>query len=102
MATPGSGHNVRLSHPINVWFDEKQPNQIHLTLNDPDLSHPTTGRDGLHFVVSSNPKSADFNPHSFNTLRYLLQRFEKQAPENEADESIPRRIDRRGLFVATT
>lgn len=95
MATPGAGANVRLTGSSNVWFDDHQPSEIHLTVNDDDLSHPQSGKEGLHLVVSSNPRSANFDPKSFNTLRALLALFDKPHPVAEADEAIPRRLDRR-------
>ncbi|HEV2757377.1 MAG TPA: hypothetical protein VG318_16550 [Actinomycetota bacterium] len=95
MASAGAGANVRLTGSSNVWFDERQPSEIHLTVNDEDLSHPQSGKDGLHLVLSSNPRSANFDPKSFNTLRALLAGFDKPCPALEADESIPRRLDRR-------
>ena len=95
MATPGKGTNVRVDGPVNVWWDERQPTEIHLTINDPDITHPRTGKEGLHLAVSSNPKSANFHPKAFNTLRSLLGRFNKGYPAHTADEDIPRRIGSR-------
>ena len=99
MATAGTGTNVRLTGNVNVWFDSHQPTEIHLTFNDEHLVHPESGKDGLHLIVSSNPKSTNFDPKSFNTMRALLTQFEKPAPEGIADESIPRRLDRRKLYL---
>ncbi len=95
MAEAGAGGNVRLTGQVHVWFDVNQPSEIHLTLNDPDLVHPETGKDGLHLIVSANPRSANFDAKSFNTARALLHRFDKLYPDTVADESIPRRLDRR-------
>ncbi len=95
MAQAGTGSNVRLDGPVNVWFDHKQPTEIHLTLNDTALVHPVSGKDGLHLAVSSRPTSANFDPKTFNTLRAVLATFAKPHPAQEADEAIPRRLDSR-------
>lgn len=95
MAAPGRGNNVRLTGHVNVWFDPSQPRDIHLTINDEDVVHPHSGKDGLHLVVSASPRSANFDPKSFNTMRALLATYDKPHPTTEADESIPRRLDRR-------
>ncbi|MEA2493389.1 MAG: hypothetical protein QOJ29_1300 [Thermoleophilaceae bacterium] len=100
MAEVGAGSNVRLSGPVNVWFDERQPTEIHLTLNDPDLVHPQSGKDGLHLAVSARATSANFDPKTFNTLRALLSRFDKPHPPDPADETIPRRLDSRRRHLA--
>jgi hypothetical protein len=93
MAEAGAGGNVRLTGQVNVWFDANDPSEIHLTLNDHDLIHPETGKDGLHLIFSANPRSANFDAKSFNTTRALLHRFDKPYPDTEADESIPRRLE---------
>jgi hypothetical protein len=100
MAEAGSGSNVRLTGPTNVWFDQNQPTDLHLTVNDVDLIHPQSGKDGLHLVFSSRPTSANFDPKTFNTLRALLERFAKPGPPESADESIPRRLDSRRKHMA--
>ena len=100
MAVPGTGSNVRLEGPVNVWFDQNQPTEIHLTLNDADLVHPDSGKDGLHLALSSRPTSANFDPKTFNTLRDLLARFGKPHPSDAANESIPRRLDSRRKFLS--
>lgn len=94
MAVAGTGANVRLTGSSNVWFDDQQTTEIHLTVNDGDLAHPRSGKDGLHLVVSSNLRSANFDPKIFNTLRLLIG-FDKPHPPGDADETIPRRLDRR-------
>ena len=99
MASPGKGGNVRLGGPVNIWFDAQQPNQIHLTLNDEVLVHPETGKDGLHLVASADPRSTNFDPKTFNTLRSVLIEFGKAHPEVVADEAIPRRLDRRKQYI---
>lgn len=100
MAKAGTGANVRLDGPVNVWFDSKQPTEVHLTVNDPALVHPESGKDGLHLAISSRPRSANFDPKTFNTLRALLAQFDKPHPEAAADESIPRRLDRRANHLS--
>jgi hypothetical protein len=95
MTTTGGSNNVPLHGSFFVWFDPKQPTNVHLTANSRDLVHPETGSPGLHLVFSSKPKSANFDPKTFNTLRALLQRNGKPHPDGTADESIPRRLDRR-------
>jgi hypothetical protein len=62
MAEVGAGSNVRLEGPVNVWFDGNQPTEIHLTLNDPDLVHPESGKDGLHLGVARGQISELFEP----------------------------------------
>lgn len=100
MATSGSGGNVRLDS-ASVWFDPDGPTEIHITLGDPELTHPDTGKEGLILSVSSNPRSANFDPKTFNTLRDLLRRFGKPHPV-DTDESIPRRFDRRFAVIGGT
>jgi hypothetical protein len=99
MAEAGTGGNVRLDGPVNVWFDARQPTEIHLTLNDGDLVHPESGKDGLHLAISARPTSANFDPKTFNTLRALLARFDKPHPAEVADETVPRRLDRRASYL---
>jgi hypothetical protein len=101
MATSGSGGNVRLDGS-SVWFDPDNPTQINVSLNDLDLVHPVTGKEGLILVASSNPRSANFDPKTFNTLRDLLVRFGKNHPAETADETIQRRFDRRFAVIGGT
>ena len=95
MATPGSGSNLEIDGPAGIWWDPTQPTDIHLTIDDADLVHPTTGKKGIHLSMSSNPRSADFNPRYFNTFRSLLERHGKPHPSEPADERISRRLDSR-------
>lgn len=99
MAAPGAGTNVRLTGHVNVWFDPRQTSEIHLTINDEDLVHPESGKEGLHLAVSSNPGSANFDPRTFNTLRSLLSRFDKAFPDQAADEQIPRKLIQRQRYL---
>lgn len=97
MGAAGTGANVRLTDMSDVWSDEQQSSEIHLTVNDGD---PQSGNEGLHLVISTNPRSANFDPNSFNTLRTLLAQFEKPCPGVEADETISRQLARRTAHIA--
>jgi hypothetical protein len=101
MATTGSGGAVRLDS-ASVWFDPDNPTEIYIALGDVALAHPLTGKEGLLLAISSNPRSANFDPKTFNTLRALLINFGKPHPEDEADESIHRRFDRRFAVIGGT
>lgn len=91
MATPSPTGDYITLEDAKVWFDPKKPDAIHLTINDPDI-----GPDGWRMRITSNVRSADYNPVNFNKLRMLLINLGKSAPD-QAAETGPRRLDKRGF-----
>jgi len=79
-----------LDERVHVWYDDGQPDQVHLTVTDSGIVHPYSRDTGLHLVFSALPESVNYHPKTFNTLRALLAALGKPHPEREADESIPR------------
>lgn len=93
MATPSEkGDYVHLTN-VKVWWVPGQPDEIHLTPDDPDLHHPQTGP-GMRVVFSTNPRSANYHPANFNRCAAILRQYEKPAPPEDAEEG-PRRLDKR-------
>jgi hypothetical protein len=93
MAEPSEqGDYVSLTK-VKIWFTPNQPNEIHLTSDDPDLTHPNTD-DGMRVVFSTNKKSANYHPANFNRCRAILKKYGKTFPEHAADEG-DRRLDKR-------
>lgn len=93
MAEPSEkGDYVTLSH-VKIWWVPGQPDEIHLTSDDPDLHHPNTGP-GMRVVFSTKPTSANYHPGNFNRCAAILRQYEKSAPEHDAEEG-PRRLDKR-------
>ena len=94
----GDGHGVSAS----VWFDPDSPAEVFVSLSEPELVHPVPGEDGILITVSANPRSADFDPKTFNTLRRMLARVDQPTPWLEADESIPRPFEGRFRVIGGT
>jgi len=99
MAEPSvKGDYVTLSG-VNIWWTPGQPDEIHLTADDPDLTHVATGP-GMRVVFSTNIKSANYHPANFNRTAAILRKYGKSAPPEDVPEG-PRRLDRRPGAVAT-
>ena len=94
MATSGKGDDVQQTSHTNVWLDDKQPSDFHLTIRDEDVVHPGQVGEVLHLLLTANPRSAKFNPKSINTFWELRATLDKPHPASEANESIPRQLDR--------
>lgn len=93
MAIPSDqGDYVKLTS-VQIWWVPAQPDEIHLTSDDPDLHHPKTGP-GMRVVFSSNVKSANYHPANFNRCAAVLRKYGKSAPAEDAVEG-PRRLDKR-------
>ena len=69
-----------LSAGIKLWWDEKQPDRIHLIFGGSLFADADGGREGLRIVFSSNPSSADYNPANFNRCARLLHSEGRPAP----------------------
>lgn len=92
MAVPSKDGDYVTVDGVTVWWQAKQPNEIHFTVNDNDFWHADTGP-GLRVVFSSNPKSANYHPGNFNRCARVLKKYGKSAPD-EVPEG-PRRLDKR-------
>jgi hypothetical protein len=66
---------------LKVWWQEKEPERIHLTTDRPDISDEDGQKAGLRIVFSSNPASADYNPGNFNRMARWLRQHGKSAPD---------------------
>ena len=78
---------------LNVWWNPKEPERIHLATNRPDIVDDNDEKPGLRIVFSSNSRSADYNPGNFNRIARWLRANGKPAPEPV--EPGPRRLDQR-------
>ena len=87
------GDYVALEDGVHVWWTPNHPDEIHLTFDDPELTHPDTGP-GMRVVFSRNVKSANYHPANFNRCAALLRKYGKSAPADDAIEG-PRRLDKR-------
>lgn len=97
MATPANGDYVFLTD-CKVWWDGRS-NEIHLTINDPDLHLPGS-QPGARVIFSANPKSANYHPRNYNLFARLLRQYDKLAPEHDVKEG-PRRLDKRHTLYST-
>ena len=93
MAEPSEQGDYVTLTGVKIWWTPGQPDEIHLTADDPDLSHPNTGP-GMRVVFSTNKKSANYHPANFNRCRTILVKYGKSAPEQDAVEG-ERRLDKR-------
>jgi hypothetical protein len=93
MAEPSEKGDFVTIGPANIWYAPKQPDEVHLTIDDPDLTHPSTGP-GMRVVFSTNPNSANYHPANFNRCARILRKYDKSAPAADVVEG-PRRLDKR-------
>jgi len=93
MATPSKDGDYVSVDGVTVWWQEKDPAEIHFTLSDPDFTSEDTGP-GLRVVFSSSPKSANYHPGNFNRCARVLRKYGKSAPANDVEEG-QRRLDKR-------
>jgi hypothetical protein len=56
-------------HPFNIFWHPGQPDRIHMATSDSTFTDETGGKPGIRVVFSSNPRSADYNPATFNRLK---------------------------------
>jgi hypothetical protein len=98
MAEPSDKGDYVHMTGFTIWWVPGQPDDIHLTADDPDLTHPNTGP-GMRVVFSRNLRSANFHPANFNRCAAILRKYGKSAPTEDADESIPRRLDKRRDYM---
>lgn len=85
MVNPGKGDYVTIGSGPNafvVFFDKDSGDAIHLITDSPEITDEHGEKPGLRTVVSSNPKSANYNPPNFNRLARLLRKYGKTAPED--------------------
>lgn len=73
--TAGTG-----GHPFNIFWQPAQPDRIHMATNDPTFTDQDQLRPGIRVVFSSNPRSADYNPATFNRLARALASAGAAAP----------------------
>ena len=55
-------------HAFNIFWHPGQRDRIHLATNDPTFTDESGGRPGIRVAFSRNPRSADYNPATFNRL----------------------------------
>jgi hypothetical protein len=72
---------------LTVWWNRDEPDRINLATNNPAIVDDDGGKPGLWIAVSSNPRSADYNPNNFNRLGRWLADHGKPAPEPVAKAS---------------
>ena len=83
---------------FRVWWNPKQPDEIHLVTSDP-LFHDGNGeREGLWVTFSSEPNSANYHPDNFNRCTRALQGAGKKHPDLVPVED--RRLKLRGSLIA--
>ena len=70
----------RTGHPFNIFWDPGQPDRIHMATNDPAFVDEDGGKPGIRVVFSRNPRSADYNPATFNRLARALKAAGAAAP----------------------
>jgi hypothetical protein len=82
MTTPAGNYIVlgQPPHHVNIWWDQKNPDSIHLTSSDPGFTDEDGGKPGFRVVFSSNPRSADYSPANFNRCSRALAASGKSAP----------------------
>ncbi len=68
-------------HPFNIFWASSQPDRIHMATNDPSFTDEVGGKPGIRVVFSSNPRSVDYNPATFNRLARALKASGADAPE---------------------
>ena len=84
---------------FSVWWDPTQPERFRMAIADPTLVDENGEKPGLQVVFSANPKSADYNPASFNRF---ARRFRQQLGQGPADAPIhSRRLTARTQVIAT-
>ena len=93
MAEPSDKGDFVTLTGVKIWWVPNQADQIHLTADDPDLTHPQTGP-GMRVVFSANSKSANYHPANFNRCAAILRKYDKSAPSDDAVEG-NRRLDKR-------
>jgi hypothetical protein len=71
----------RPGHPFNIFWSPAQPDRIHMATNDPAFVDEQGVRPGIRIVVSSNPRSVDYNPATFNRLARALRSAGAEAPD---------------------
>ena len=67
-------------HPFNIFWHPGQPDRIHMATNDSTFTDETGGKPGIRVVFSSNPRSVDYNPATFNRLARALKDAGAHAP----------------------
>jgi len=68
-------------HPFNIFWSPSQPDRIHMATNDPEFTDEVGGKPGIRVVFSSNPRSVDYNPATFNRLARALKAGGADAPD---------------------
>lgn len=69
-------------HPFNIFWSPAQPDRIHMATDDPAFVDEQGARPGIRVVVSSNPRSVDYNPGTFNRLARALRQAGADGPED--------------------
>jgi len=75
-----SGEKFLKLNDVTVWWAAHQPDRVHVTSGDPQFTDENGEKPGLRIVFSSNPKSADYNPGSFNRVARALADADIAAP----------------------
>jgi hypothetical protein len=69
-----------VGHPFKIFWHPGQPDRIHMATNDPAFVDEAGGKPGIRVVFSSNPRSVDYNPSTFNRLARALKAAGAEAP----------------------
>lgn len=67
-------------HAFNIFWHPGQPDRIHMATNDPTFTDEQGAKPGIRVVFSSNPRSVDYNPATFNRLARALSAAGAAAP----------------------
>ncbi len=67
-------------HAFNIFWHSGQPDRIHMATNDPSFTDEQGSKPGIRVVFSSNPRSVDYNPATFNRLARALAKAGAAAP----------------------
>lgn len=86
-------------HTASIWWSEKQPDRMTLTINDPRITAADGTKPGLRVVFSANPKSADYSPSNYNRCRRLLKKIGAPHPAEDIPEH-PRHLRYRDAVIA--
>lgn len=75
-------NDTDIAEKLTVWADAGDETRIHVSISHPLFPPDESGRTRVTQQVSSNPRSADYNPVLFNAYAQLLRRMGKHAPDD--------------------
>lgn len=83
MTAPSNPATYLVIDGFKAWWDEKQPDRIHITNSDDRFLDDHGVKPGLRIVFSSNPRSADYNPNGYNRVARALRAVGAPAPAED-------------------